>query len=160
MEFQYILNPPTQTNNTTTLSKNRENNEMKSVSVCDNIIVIGDKEGQLYLYVDNILEQRIQAHDQEVVSLDIINLKGEENDSQSRTGIYIVSGSRDRLIHIFNLIVLRNYQMKLVQTIDKHQSSVTKVLLLTNKINQSLNLSLLSCGGDRMFYIHSYVIQQ
>lgn len=64
----------------------------------------------------------------------------------SSLGTHLASGSRDRLIHLFRI---EKDRMVLVTSLDKHQSSVTRVKLLGGD-----SVSVLSCGGDRVFLRH------
>lgn len=57
------------------------------------------------------------------------------------------SGSRDRLIHIFDA----NKDFELKNTCDDHSSSVTKVKMCYDKNEQENDkkVKILSCGGDK-----------
>jgi WD40 repeat protein len=61
----------------------------------------------------------------------------------------LVSASRDRLIHVFN--VSRDYNF--LTTLDDHSSSITAVRFLLPGLNPAANPQMISCGADKAIII-------
>lgn len=80
---------------------------------------------------------KIEAHDSEVLCLEYSN----ENVC-GRT--LLVSASRDRLIHIYDV----HRQYSCIQNINDHSSSITSVKFVCDKLNPSI-LQMISCGADK-----------
>lgn len=80
---------------------------------------------------------KIEAHDSEVLCLEYSN---EETCGRA----LLVSASRDRFIHIYDV----HRQYSCIQNIDDHSSSITSVKFVCNKNNPN-NLQLISCGADK-----------
>ncbi|ORX50986.1 WD40 repeat-like protein [Hesseltinella vesiculosa] len=99
------------------------------------LMATGDRNGNLRVHDmtswDQITFQ--EAHDSEILSIDISHPFGEDKPC------YIATGSRDRFIHVFD--AQKNYQ--LVQSLDDHSSSITSVRFTENAEK------LISCGADK-----------
>lgn len=102
-------------------------------------LAVGSRSGAIRIYdLKNYTEMKnIAAHDAEVLCL-------EYSDPKKFDGYcYLASSSRDKLIHIFD--VLNNYSF--LQTIDDHQSTITSLKFVNNIASDSLQL--VSCGADK-----------
>lgn len=80
---------------------------------------------------------KIEAHDSEVLCLEYSNeiLCGRK---------LLVSASRDRFIHIYDV----HRQYSCIQNIDDHSSSITSVKFVCDKMNPRI-LQMISCGADK-----------
>ncbi|XP_065561078.1 mitogen-activated protein kinase-binding protein 1-like isoform X4 [Artemia franciscana] len=95
----------------------------------------GDRSGNIRIHDLKTLEKvvTIEAHDAEVLCLEY---------SRPESGHkFLVSASRDRLIHVFNV----DQKHQFVQTLDDHSSSITAVRFLF----YGGQLQLVSCGADK-----------
>uniref|UniRef100_A0A7M5WY06 MABP1/WDR62 second WD40 domain-containing protein n=1 Tax=Clytia hemisphaerica TaxID=252671 RepID=A0A7M5WY06_9CNID len=105
------------------------------------ILATGDRSGNLRIYSLDFFDEtfRIEAHESEILCVEF---------SPEESGYKLLaSSSRDRLIHIFD--VMKKYT--LLQTIDDHSSSITAV-----RFNYDENiLQLLSCGADKVVMFHT-----
>eukprot|EP00761_Pharyngomonas_kirbyi_P000005 gb/GECH01000005.1/.p1 GENE.gb/GECH01000005.1/~~gb/GECH01000005.1/.p1 ORF type:complete len:1562 (+),score=403.91 gb/GECH01000005.1/:1-4686(+) len=111
-----------------------------SLSHDGRLLASGDRQGNLRIYnTKNFqMETFIEAHDAEILSLDF---SGKADGSDC----LIASGSRDRLIHVFD--VNRNFD--LVHTLDDHSSSITSVNFACT------GTRLLSCSADKSIVFRS-----
>ncbi|KAJ9083447.1 hypothetical protein DSO57_1034626 [Entomophthora muscae] len=107
-------------------------------------LVSGDRRGNLRIYNtrDFQLVTYQEAHDAEILALDVFNLDGDD------PGYTIASASRDRLIHVFSLTPSN---FRLVQTIDDHSSSITGVCFFDK------GQRLISCGADKSVIFRSSI---
>ncbi|KAJ3252634.1 hypothetical protein HDU77_005036 [Chytriomyces hyalinus] len=82
----------------------------------------GDRSGNLTMYELDTFTERgtLEAHDGEILAMDF-TLGHSDRDLPE----LLATGSRDRLIHVFNL--RRNGVVQLIQTLDEHTSSITGV---------------------------------
>ena len=107
------------------------------------ILGIGDKEGIVTLYSLETFEKIIEmsAHDQEVLCIDFT----QENSLKIN---FLATGSRDRLIHVFD----GNSRFSLLTTLEDHSSSITslKFVFIQEK------LFLVSCGADKSLIFREY----
>ncbi|KAG1462663.1 hypothetical protein G6F56_005465 [Rhizopus delemar] len=98
-----------------------------------NWMASGDRNGNLRLH--NLINWELmsyqEAHESEILSIDIV--------SQGPDAL-IATGSRDRLIHIFEM-KSKNHQ--LIQTLDDHSSSITAVKFTPDATR------LISSGADK-----------
>ncbi|KAI8831545.1 WD40-repeat-containing domain protein [Chytriomyces cf. hyalinus JEL632] len=82
----------------------------------------GDRSGNLTMYELDTFTERgtLEAHDGEILAMDFTL-------GHTDRGLpeLLATGSRDRLIHVFNL--RRNGVVQLIQTLDEHTSSITGV---------------------------------
>ncbi|KAF7495810.1 Mitogen-activated protein kinase-binding protein 1 [Sarcoptes scabiei] len=101
----------------------------KNSDRCGNIRIF-DLEEQKDLF-------KIEAHDAEVLCLEYSN-------EEACGRALLVSASRDRFIHIFDV----NRQYSCIQNIEDHSSSITAVKFIIDSHN-SKNLQLISCGADK-----------
>tara|TARA_B110000285_G_scaffold121321_1_gene137174 strand:+ start:97 stop:468 length:372 start_codon:yes stop_codon:yes gene_type:complete len=109
----------------------------------------------------NLEEVRcIEAHENEVLSLDFARQSNQSSLAGSQAGdedagYLLVSGSRDRLIQIYDC---RN-DYEPVQIIEQHQSTVTSVRFMeepvVDKDKPVSQLSLLSGGADKQLLKHT-----
>ncbi|KAI9034000.1 WD40-repeat-containing domain protein [Phycomyces nitens] len=99
------------------------------------LMATGDRSGNLRVHDMQTWEQITfqEAHDSEILSIDF------SNPLKDDTPCLLATGSRDRLLHIFD--VRRNFQ--LVQSLDDHSSSITAV-----KFTKDAD-KLISCGADK-----------
>ena len=106
-------------------------------------VASGDSEGVLRVHSVDTLEELLsmQAHDSDIVSIDFNMHTPREGENDSKARMLLASGSRDRLIHIFDA----GLEYRHVLTIDDHNSSVSDLTFVrvdgTDK--------LISCGADR-----------
>ncbi|KAL0076140.1 hypothetical protein F4703DRAFT_1762129 [Phycomyces blakesleeanus] len=99
------------------------------------LMATGDRNGNLRVHNMQTWEQIAfqEAHDSEILSIDF------SNPLKDDMPCLVATGSRDRLLHIFD--VKRNFQ--LVQSLDDHSSSITAV-----KFTKDAD-KLISCGADK-----------
>ncbi|XP_046912235.2 WD repeat domain 62 isoform X2 [Dermatophagoides farinae] len=99
----------------------------------------GDRCGNIRIFDLEMQKDlfKIEAHDGEVLCLEYSN---EEACGRS----LLVSASRDRFIHIYDV----HRQYSCIQNIDDHSSSITSVKFVCSKPNP-MNLKLISCGADK-----------
>ncbi|KAI9317211.1 hypothetical protein BX666DRAFT_1943426 [Dichotomocladium elegans] len=99
------------------------------------LIVTGDRNGNLRVHNMETWEQITyqEAHDSEILAMDIT--------APNRPDVpyMIATGSRDRLIHVFDI----NNGFQVLQTLDDHSSSITAV-----KFTKDAK-KLISCGADK-----------
>ncbi|KAI0221003.1 hypothetical protein L0F63_004216 [Massospora cicadina] len=105
-------------------------------------LVTGDRQGNLRVYStdDFQLVTYQEAHDAEILAVDVLNL--------GDLGYIIASASRDRLIHVYSLTESR---FRLIQTIDDHSSSITAVCFFDR------GQRLISCGADKSLIFRARV---
>jgi WD40 repeat protein len=112
-----------------------------SISPDGKFVASGDITGMLRVHSVATLQQVFseQAHDSDILCMDYsgLNPSDEAGDYQS----FLVTGSRDRLIHLFN--VDRGYS--LVSTIDDHSSTVSDVKF----VRVTGQERLVSCGHEK-----------
>ncbi|KAM3616628.1 uncharacterized protein V6R79_021037 [Siganus canaliculatus] len=104
-------------------------------------LAAGDRCGNLRIFGLEFLDElvKIEAHDSEVLCLAF---------SPASTGVRLLaSGSRDRLIHIFNLD--QNYSLE--QTLNDHSASITAVKFT----GESPEVRMVSCGADKSIYFQT-----
>lgn len=98
-------------------------------------LATGDRSGNIRIY--NLTNSKqitsIEAHDAEVLCLEYTNERIDRK--------LLASASRDRLIHVFD--VLQGYSI--MQTLDDHSSSITSVRF----IGSGLQFQMISCGADK-----------
>eukprot|EP00092_Neocalanus_flemingeri_P025169 GFUD01027295.1.p1 GENE.GFUD01027295.1~~GFUD01027295.1.p1 ORF type:complete len:1347 (-),score=391.76 GFUD01027295.1:88-4128(-) len=109
-----------------------------SISPDGEHLASGDRSGNIRVHSLQSMKElcKIEAHDAEVLSLQY---------SQAREGTasYLASASRDRLIHVFD--VMKNYEF--LSTLDDHSSSITAVRFLPT--DDEGGLQMVSCGADK-----------
>jgi len=66
-------------------------------------IASGDTTGMLRVHNIDSLEQvmSLQAHESDILCIDYTGKQPSEDESSMTNGLYLATGSRDRLIHIF-----------------------------------------------------------
>nr|XP_022905625.1 uncharacterized protein LOC111417532 isoform X2 [Onthophagus taurus] len=103
----------------------------------------GDRAGNIHIHETGNMKEilKIEAHDAEVLCL-------EYSSSEYSDHKLLVSASRDRLIHVFD--VSNNYAF--LQTLDDHSSSITAVRLLNSPDG---SLQMVSCGADKCLIFRS-----
>lgn len=109
----------------------------------------GDTIGILRIYkLDDLTEiLALQAHDSDIMSIDYSGFEPQEARSDSKHKTLLATGSRDRLIHIFNA----DEDFKPVTTIDDHSSSISDICITRiDNIDR-----LISCGSDRALIFRS-----
>eukprot|EP00357_Protocruzia_adherens_P030928 CAMPEP_0115043006 /NCGR_PEP_ID=MMETSP0216-20121206/46605_1 /TAXON_ID=223996 /ORGANISM="Protocruzia adherens, Strain Boccale" /LENGTH=1428 /DNA_ID=CAMNT_0002425231 /DNA_START=108 /DNA_END=4394 /DNA_ORIENTATION=+ len=108
-------------------------------------IAAGDQAGNIKIYDLSGYEllHHFEAHNNEVLCLDY-------SPSTHEGGCFLASGSRDRLMHLFD--VQKSYEH--FRTLDDHSSSVTSLKFA----HSGEKLRLLSCGADKTF-IFRYVTE-
>jgi WD40 repeat protein len=113
-----------------------------SVSGDGKHIASGDSEGNLRVHRTDTLEEIIHmtAHDSDVVTLDYNTHIPREGDCEKGRAL-LASGSRDRLIHIFDV----EADYKPVLTIDDHNSSIADLTFVRSEGQDRL----ISCAADR-----------
>ncbi|KAI8139945.1 WD40-repeat-containing domain protein [Fennellomyces sp. T-0311] len=99
------------------------------------LLATGDRNGNLRVHSMESWEQITyqEAHDSEILAMDLTN------PIQNDIPYMIVTASRDRLLHVFDI----NSGFQLVQTLDDHSSSITAVKFSKNAKR------LISCGADK-----------
>lgn len=101
-------------------------------------VACGDRDGNIWVYrmTDFALEKKLEAHEAEVLSLAF---------GAAADRLLLISGSRDRLIHVFDA----TDGFKLMQTLSDHSAAVTSVKFCegTNRI--------ISCSADRSIVFRS-----
>uniref|UniRef100_A0A1A9WKM8 MABP1/WDR62 second WD40 domain-containing protein n=1 Tax=Glossina brevipalpis TaxID=37001 RepID=A0A1A9WKM8_9MUSC len=102
----------------------------------------GDRSGNIRVYdLTNLkLIITIEAHESEVLCLEYSN----ENIDRK----LLASASRDRLIHVFD--VVQNY--RLLQTLDDHSSSITSIKF----VGTGFNFQMISCGADKSIMFRTF----
>lgn len=105
----------------------------------------GDRSGNIRIYnLNNIkLLTTIEAHESEVLCLEYSNEKIERK--------LLASASRDRLIHVFD--VVQDY--RLLQTLDDHSSSITSIKF----VGIGLNFQMISCGADKSIMFRTFQVR-
>ena len=100
-------------------------------------LVSGDRSGNIRVHNTNNLNTvcTIEAHDSEVMCLDF-------------GGNYLASGSRDRLIHLFDV----KNKFEFLTTLEDHSSCVTAVRFLSPAASE---WKLVSCGADKSIITRS-----
>ena len=111
-------------------------------------IASGDSEGNLRVHRSDNLEEIIcmTAHDSDVVTLDYNTHIPREGDCDKGKS-FLASGSRDRLIHIFDV----DADYKPVLTIDDHNSSIADLAFVRSEGVDRL----ISCAADRSIVFRS-----
>ncbi|CAN9511234.1 unnamed protein product [Ophioblennius macclurei] len=104
-------------------------------------LAAGDRSGNLRIFDLGSLDElmMIEAHDSEVLCVDF---------SLSSCGVRLMAtGSRDRLIHIFN--VDKNFSLE--KTLNDHSASITAIRFT----GAGPGLTLVSCGADKSLYFQT-----
>lgn len=84
----------------------------------------------------NLITNKIRAHEAEILTLDF------SKPTKANPSLLLATGSRDRLIHVFN--VLNNCEH--IKTLSEHSASITSVKFANT---QNGELKLLSCSADK-----------
>lgn len=145
---------------------NTGNNEIRSLAISPdgNYVASGDKQGNLRIHdirtrnCVNFLE----AHDAEILSLDYLNSESfsiiDNCVTISNTNLHppqlLVSASRDRLIHIFDVSKSEEGSKdycRLIQTLDDHSSSITSIKFASN------GTKLISCSADKSILFRTQI---
>nr|XP_027202549.1 uncharacterized protein LOC113796468 isoform X2 [Dermatophagoides pteronyssinus] len=148
---QDLVPPPSTTKSTTTTTTNSTNGNTDQYDSKNGIRAIkfsndgkhlasGDRCGNIRIFDLEMQKDlfKIEAHDGEVLCLEYSN-------EQQCGRALLVSASRDRFIHIYDV----HRQYSCIQNIDDHSSSITSVKFVCCKQPNSLNLKLISCGADK-----------
>lgn len=101
----------------------------------------GDRHGNLSIFGLEFVEElhKIEAHNSEILCLTF---------SPESSGVRLLaSGSRDRLIHIFN----RDQDYNLIQSLYDHSGSITAVRFT----GKNPGLRIVSCGADKSIYVQT-----
>jgi len=108
-------------------------------------LATGDQVGYLRVYnLSNFqLLHELKAHDQEILCMDFCP----ENEEKVR---FLATGSRDRLIHIYDL----DKEFNIVTTLDDHTSSISSLRFYYDKSTKKLGL--VSCGADKTMIFRVY----
>mmetsp|Transcript_28376 Transcript_28376/g.25214 ORF Transcript_28376/g.25214 Transcript_28376/m.25214 type:complete len:150 (-) Transcript_28376:3251-3700(-) len=108
-------------------------------------LACGDQAGCLRIYeLNNFeLEFEMKAHDQEILCLDF----SPENDQKLN---FLATGSRDRLLHIYDA----NKDFNILTTLDDHTSSISSLKIFYDKSIKKLGI--VSCGADKSMIIRYY----
>ena len=126
-------------------------NQVRCVKVSKdgNYLACGDCMGVLRIYSTQTFTKQyeIQAHDQEIMSLDFTPLNDLGLD-------FLATGSRDRLIHVYD--VVQNFYV--IATQDEHTSSITQIRFAYLKEQQKL--ILISCSSDRSLIFREFSYAQ
>lgn len=111
----------------------------------ERFIASGDMTGNLRVHDIDTLQEvvNLQAHDSDILCLDYTGKEPSESRSERPSKLYLATGSRDRLIHIFDAD--NNY--KFVTTIEDHSSSVTDLSF----VRMNGEHKLISCSSDKSF---------
>ena len=115
-------------------------------------IASGDRKGNIHIHKLSSLDPVFfkEAHDAEILSLDY--------SKSSKHPLLLASGSRDRLIHLFNANEEQSY--KHVVTLDDHSSSITSVKFANvskNDDKNQTNLQLTSSSGDKSIIFRNII---
>lgn len=105
-------------------------------------VASGDSEGILRVHSIDTLEEilSLQAHDSDIVKVDY-NMHTPSEGEGEKGRMLLASGSRDRLIHIFDA----SQDYKPVLTVDDHNSAVSDLAFIRSDSTDKL----ISCGADR-----------
>ena len=105
-------------------------------------IASGDSEGNLRVHRFDDLEEMLcmTAHDSDIIALDYNSHTPREGECD-KGKMYLASGSRDRLMHIFDV----DNEYKPILTIDDHNSAISDIAFI--RVDGSDKL--ISCGADR-----------
>ncbi|GLT37573.1 hypothetical protein SLA2020_118820 [Shorea laevis] len=127
-----------------TIEANFSNVGFRSLAVSSDgkYMAAGDCEGNLHIYDLHNADYAClkDAHDAEILSLSFSFTSKKCADFEESNNHYLlVSGGRDRAIHLFD--VKRNFD--LIESIDDHSAAVTSVKLAYN------GCKILSCSADR-----------
>ena len=112
-------------------------------SPCGKYVASGDATGVLRVHQIETLDEalQIQAHDSDILCMDYTGSEPAEGKSPNTLGTLLATGSRDRLIHIFDA----DNNFKPVTTIDDHSSSISDLCFVKCDGVQRL----VSCGADK-----------
>ena len=115
----------------------------------ERFIASGDMAGNLRVHDIDTLQEvvNLQAHDSDILCLDYTGKEPAESRSEKPSKLYLATGSRDRLIHVFD--AERDYDI--VTTIEDHSSSVTDLSF----VRMNGDNKLISCSSDKSFIFRS-----
>ncbi|CAA6656445.1 unnamed protein product [Spirodela intermedia] len=119
-----------------------------AVSSDGQYLAAGDCGGNLHIF--NLQTSTYtcikEAHRAEILTVNFSKKKiGDNGELKSQ---HLVTGSKDRMIHVYD--VQRNFD--LVETLDDHSAPVTSVILTSD------DCKLISCGADRCIYFRDVLM--
>jgi WD40 repeat protein len=115
----------------------------------ERFIASGDVTGNLRVHDIDTLQEvvNLQAHDSDILCLDYTGKEPAESRSEKVSKLYLATGSRDRLIHIFDA----DHDYNIVTTIEDHSSSVNDLTF----VRMNGDNKLISCSSDKSFIFRS-----
>lgn len=111
----------------------------------ERFIASGDVTGTLRVHDIDTLQEvvNLQAHENDILCLDYTGKEPAESRSEKPSKLYLATGSRDRLIHIFDA----DHDYNIVTTMEDHSSSVTDLSF----VRMNGENKLISCSSDKSF---------
>ena len=108
-------------------------------------LAVGDQDGVLKVFslVTFLKVKEVTSHNQEILCLDFTPENPDNN-------WFLASGSRDRLIHIYNV----NKNFEFIGSIDDHNASISALKFAYVKSKGSL--ILVSCGADKSLIFREF----
>ncbi|XP_065316216.1 uncharacterized protein LOC135925012 isoform X3 [Gordionus sp. m RMFG-2023] len=121
-----------------------------------NYLACGDKIGNIRIFETNGLKEVnfIEAHDGEIVTLDFSSLNSEYEEYSQ----LLASGSKDRLIHIYQKYADINFVIS--QTLNDHSAPIccVKFICINSESYQNIKvLLLLSCAADKSILVREAI---
>lgn len=120
-------------------------------------LATGDRKGNIRIYdlqtFDSIC--LIEAHDGEILYLQysqpLVSSLSSSSSSSSSSKVFLVSSSRDRLVHIFDAT---DSTYNLVQVLDDHSASISAVRFFYDAFDNQF--SVVSCGFDKSIMFRTW----